>query len=131
MTNWLELRDLDLHHSELMAQYGGLPGSPNANGLAATLARPRRLLAIEPESTVFDSAAAYGFGFARNHVFPDGNKRVALAAMDVFLLLNGYDLVSDEAEAVVTVNLVAAGEISQEELSEWLEQHSTPLGDEI
>lgn len=128
---WLERRDIDLHYGELLAEHGGLPGPPNEGVLEATLARPQNLLAYEPERTIFEFAAAYGFGFARNHCFPDGNKRVALAAMDVFLTLNDYDLVADEAEAVVVVRTVAAGEMEQEELAEWLEANSSPLLDEI
>jgi len=129
LTDWLERRDVDLHYDELMAQYGGLLGQPNEGALAATLARPQQLLTYEPGSTLFDLAAAYGFGFARNHCFPDGNKRVALASMDVFLMLNGLDLVPDEAEAVAIVNAVAAGEFSQEDLAEWLERNTTPLAE--
>lgn len=110
-----------------MSQYGGLPGLLNESGLAATLARPQQQLAYEPRSTLCDLAASYGFGFARNHCFPDGNKRVALASMDVFLLLNGLDLVPDEAEAVAIVIAVAAGEYSQADLSEWLERNCVPL----
>ena len=49
--------------------------------------------------------------------------------MDVFLMLNGQDLIVDEAEAVVIVATVAAGDISQEELAEWLASHSSQLAD--
>ena len=124
---WLERRDIDLHHGELLADHGGLPGPPDEGALDATLARPQNLLAYQPESTIFELAASYGYGFACNHCFLDGNKRAALAAMDVFLAINGQDLVADEAEAVVVVNSVAAGELSQEELAEWLESNSSPL----
>jgi len=113
-----------------MSQYGGLPGLPNEDALAATLARPQQQLAYEPDSTVYDLAASYGFGFARNHCFPDGNKRVALASMDVFLMLNGIDLVSDEAETVVIINAVAAGEYSQSDLAEWLESNCSALAED-
>ena len=129
MTARLERRDIDLHHSEMMREYGGLPGLPNEDTLAATLARPQQLLGYEPDSTLFDLAAAYGFGLARNHCFPDGNKRIALAAMDVFLMLNGQDLVADEAEAVVITKAIAAGEFSQADLAEWLELNSTMLAE--
>jgi len=112
-----------------MAVHGGLQGTPNDDTLAAALARPQQLLSYEPESTLFDLAAAYGYGFARNHCFPDGNKRISLAAMDVFLMLNGQDLVPDEAEPVVIVNEVAADDFSQEDLAVWLEQNSTPLAE--
>ncbi len=130
MTAWLERRDVELHHEELMSQHGGLPGLPNEDTLAATLARPQQQLAYEPSSSLYELAASYGFGFARNHCFPDGNKRVALASMDVFLMLNGKDLVPDEAEAVVIVNAVAAGEYSQADLSEWLERNCVQLADD-
>lgn len=113
-----------------MSQFGGLSGLPDENALAATLARPQQLLGYEPDSTLFELAAAYGYGFARNHCFPDGNKRIALAAMDVFLMLNGQDLVPDEAEAVVIVEAVAAGEYSQSDLSEWLERNSAYLAED-
>ena len=112
-----------------MSQYGGLPGLPNEVALAATLARPQQQLAYEPSSTLYDLAASYGFGFARNHCFPDGNKRIALAAMDVFLMLNGRDLVPDEAEAVVIIGALAAGEYSQADFSEWLQNNSTDLAE--
>lgn len=129
MTDWLERRDVDYNYEYLMAEHGGLRGLPNEDALAATLARPQQLLAYEPESTLFELAAAYGYGFARNHCFPDGNKRLALAAMDAFLMLNGQDLVADEAEVVVIINEVAADEFSQEDLAGWLEQNSTPLAE--
>ena len=124
---WLERRDIDLYHGELLSEHGGLPGPPDEEALAATLARPQHLLTYEPGSTLFDLAAAYGYGFARNHCFPDGNNRVALAAMDVFLAINEIDLVPDEAEAVVIINTTAAGDLAQEELAEWLEGNSTAL----
>lgn len=127
MTDWLERRDVDYNYDILMGAHGGLKGLPNENALAATLARPQQLLAYQSESTLFDLAAAYGYGFARNHCYPDGNKRLALVAMDVFLMLNDIDLVADEAEAVVIVNEVAADEFSQEDLALWLEQNSRPL----
>ena len=127
MTDWLERRDVDVYYAAQITQHGGLQGLPNEDTLAATLARPQQLLSYKLESTLFDFAAAYGYGLARNHCLPDGNKRIALAAMDVFLMLNGHDLVPDEAEAVVIVNAIAADEFSHEDLAHWLEQNSTSL----
>ena len=129
MVEWLERRDVELFYESLMKLHGGLQGPADDDRLAATLARPQQLLSYEPESTLCDLAAAYGYGLARNHCFPDGNKRIALAAMDVFLMLNGLDLVADEAETVVIVNAVAADEFSQEELAQWLEQNSSSLAE--
>ncbi|HKJ63690.1 MAG TPA: type II toxin-antitoxin system death-on-curing family toxin [Hyphomicrobiales bacterium] len=127
MPVWLERRDIDFFYEELMSEFGGLPGPPKEDAPAATLARPQNQLGYEPSSSLYDLAASYGFGFARNHCFPDGNKRIALAATDIFLSLNAIDLVPDEAEAVVIVNALASGEYSQEDLAEWLENNSTGL----
>ena len=49
--------------------------------------------------------------------------------MDVFLMLNGQDLIVDEAEAVVIIATVAAGNVSQEDLAEWLASNSSQLAD--
>jgi len=125
----LDRRDIDLFHGDSLQRYGGLVGPPDEGVLESTLARPLNLLAYEPNRTIFDLAASYGYGFARNHCFPDGNKRVALAAMDVFLMINGLDLNADEAEAVVILNAVAAGNMSQEELSAWLAARSSQLAE--
>ena len=70
-----------------------------------------------------------GYGFARNHCFPDGNKGIALAAMDVFPMLNERDLIADEAETVVVIRDLAAGAMSQEALAQWLTVNSAPLPD--
>jgi death-on-curing protein len=126
---WLERRDIEYFHGDLLEKFGGLNGPSIEGALESTLARPHNLLGYEPERTIFDLAASYGYGFARNHCFPDGNKRIALAAMDIFLMTNGHDLNADEAEAVVIVQAVAAGNMSQEELSQWLASRSSPLAE--
>ena len=53
--------------------------------------------------------AAYGYALARGHCFTDGNKRVALVVIDVFLRMNGSELTASEPDAVVTLQALAAG----------------------
>ncbi|GBO55386.1 death on curing protein, Doc toxin [Pseudanabaena sp. lw0831] len=69
-------------------------------------------------------AAAYGYGFAKNHCFFDVNKQVSLAAVDVFLQLNGFELVADEDEAAAFFLGLAEqsgfAEVEQSRLSEWI-----------
>ena len=120
---WLESRDILYFHRELIAEHGGLPGPADTDKLESTLARPRNLAAYRDDATIHDLAASYGYGFARNHCFPDGNKRIALVAMDVFLMVNGYELTAEEADAVVTIRALAAGEISEADLSAWIHAH--------
>ncbi|PKM43059.1 MAG: type II toxin-antitoxin system death-on-curing family toxin [Gammaproteobacteria bacterium HGW-Gammaproteobacteria-1] len=126
---WISERAISAIHSELLREHGGLEGPVNDDMLGATLARPQQLQSYSnPPATLYQLAAAYGFGFARNHCFKDGNKRVALAAIDVFLQLNGHELIASEAEAVFTIQELAAGTIDADTLAIWVEANSRPLG---
>lgn len=123
---WLDERSARAFHSVLIAEHGGLDGMRDDNLLLSTLARPRNLQAHGTPS-LFEMAAALGFGLARNHPAADGNKRIALAAIDVFLQLNGWELVAAEPEAVVVISELAAGEIDEAELARWIEANAQPL----
>ena len=69
-------------------------------------------------------AAAYGVGLAKNHAFVDGNKRVAFLSIGLFLMLNGRELTATEVDATLTMIAVAAGEIDESTLAEWIRLHS-------
>ncbi len=114
-------------HSALVAEHGGLAGVLDKKKLESTLARPRNLLAYQPDSSLFSLAACYGFGFAKNHCFPDGNKRIALAAIDIFLQINGFELVAGEPEAVDTIRGLDMSESAEKELARWIEANSEEL----
>ncbi len=87
------------------------------------MARPENLAAYgEPD--VCDLAAAYGFGISRNHAFIDGNKRTGFVAAAMFLRLNGYQLVADDASKVLTMLAVAAGDISETDFAIWIRQQA-------
>lgn len=109
-------------HQLLLAEHGGSPGIRDKSLLDSALARPQQRLAYEPDSTLFELAAAYSFGIAKNHPFIDGNKRVALAVGAVFLELNGVELDAPEPEAVIMFEQLAAGNIAEAALAEWFER---------
>ena len=112
-------------HAELLAEYGGLDARCNEALLESALARPQQQYAYgDPAPTLIGLAAAYGFGLARNHSFSDGNKRIALAAMDVFLQLNGYEIDAPEVEAVAVIQDLAAGRFDEAALAAWLKARS-------
>lgn len=67
--------------------------------------------------------AAYAYGITRNHGLADGNKRTALVTADLFLMLNGYELVSSPADNVLTILGVADGTLSEEELTLWIREN--------
>ena len=115
-------------HGMLLTRFGGLDGRCDEAKLESALARPAQRLAYgEPPPTIAELAAECAFGIARNHPFTDGNKRVALAAADMLLWLNRFELRADEVETVVVVRSLAAGEIGVTELAAWLEKNSKPV----
>ena len=65
-------------------------------------------------------AAADAFGIAKNHSFIDGNKRAAFLSLITFLGLNGIDFLVEEAEAVVMIRGLAAGEIDEAGMARWI-----------
>jgi death-on-curing protein len=93
----------------------------------SALARPQNLAAYEACDDVARLAAAYTYGIARNHGFADGNKRTALVTAGLFLMLNGYELVSSPVENVMTVLSLADGSLSEEELKSWIRKHIKSL----
>ncbi|MCP5146353.1 MAG: type II toxin-antitoxin system death-on-curing family toxin [Gammaproteobacteria bacterium] len=111
-------------HQMLIAEHGGLPGVRDQALLDSALARPMRKATYESAATIHQLAAAYAYGIARNHPFTDGNKRVALTIAAVFLELNGYTLDASEAEAVIMFQRLAAGEVDEAALTEWLQENS-------
>jgi len=117
---WVGVATVRAIQAALVAEHGGLVGEPDANKLESALARaPNRFAYGDPSPTLGVLAAEYAFGLARNHPFPDGNKRVALMAAYAFLQINGARLVATELDAVATFRALAAGEVTLEELTAW------------
>lgn len=120
---WIDRRALELLHDESLATHGGASGLRDEGLLESALARPLNLVAYRsPE--VWDLAAAYGVGLAKNHAFVDGNKRAAFLAVGLFLALNGYRLTAPQADATLTMLAVAAGQMDEATFARWLRQHS-------
>lgn len=113
-------------HKMLIAGHGGLPGIRDQGLLDSALACPRQQAAYGKKSSVFQLAAAYSYGLARNHPFADGNKRIALTVAAVFLEINGYSLNAPEAEAVIIYQQLADGTLTEEALAEWIRGWSVP-----
>lgn len=120
---WLNKAVVIAVHEAQLAEHGGGAGVRDHNLLESALGRPENLAASgEPDAV--DLAAAYGFGIFRNHAFIDGNKRTGFVAAVMFLRLNGYQLVADDASKVLTVLAVAAGNITEAEFATWIRQHA-------
>ena len=116
---WLTSDLVKAIHERQLREFGGPPGIRDDGALESALGRPMNRWAYEGSDSA-ELAAAYAFGVARNHPFVDGNKRAALLSLVTFLGLNEIDLMADEAEAVVMIRDLAAGEVDEEGLTRWI-----------
>ena len=92
-----------------LREFGGPAGVRDAGALESALGRARNRWGYEG-GDLPRLAAAYAFGIARNHPFVDGNKRAALLAIVTFLGLNDIEFTASEAEAVIIIRRLAAGD---------------------
>ncbi len=123
--SWLTRRVVASIHQRQIQRHGGGHGTRDEGLLESALARPQNLEGYG-EPTVFDLAASYAYGLARNHPFVDGNKRTAFVASALFLRMNGQQLSASAAEAAVVFIRLAAGEFSEGELAEWFRRNAGP-----
>jgi death-on-curing protein len=118
---WLTPDLVKAIHARQLRLFGGPPGIRDEGASESALGRPiNRWTYEQAGSGLPELAAAYAFGIARNHPFVDGNKRAALLALVTFLGLNGIDFAADEAEAVVMIRGLAAGEVDEAGLTRWI-----------
>lgn len=122
---WITLQVALAIHEAQLAEHGGGEGVRDLGLLESALARPFNL-ATYGEPDLCWLAASLGFGLARNHPFVDGNKRTAFVAVEVFLGLNGLDLTAGDAECVVAMLDLAAGDLSEDDFATWLRDHTAP-----
>ena len=114
----------------MITTHGGLPGLRDESLLDSALARPKQRLAYSGKTDIAALAAVYAYGLARNHPFNDGNKRVAFMAMAVFAELNGREFNASEAEVVDVMLGLAAGELEEVQLTDWLRARLAELDPE-
>ena len=96
--------------------------------LESALRQPRLVFGGEElYPSLAEKAAVLGFTIIHHHSFIDGNKRTGHAALEIFLVLNGYELIAplDESEKIVLQ--VASGELSRDEFKAWIEHHLSPI----
>lgn len=118
---------VDAAHHDQLKQHGGLHGIRDENALESALARPRHRWEYEPDSDIFDLAAAYGFGLAANHGYSDGNKRIAFMAVYMFLGINDWDIVATDVEIVQLMLDLASSNRDETALAAWLREHGEPF----
>ena len=123
--HWIQANVVLAIHEMQLAEHGGGTGTRDAGLLDSALLRPQNL-ALYGSPDVVELAASYAFGLVRNHPFIDGNKRTAYVAAELFLGLNGFVLTASDAESVVNMLALAAGDIDEAAFAAWLRAHLAP-----
>lgn len=123
---YLTAYDLLVIHQALIERFGGMPGVTEAGFLRLETA------AAAPRQSAFgediypglpEKAAALAHAIMRNHPFSDGNKRVAVAALDIMVTQNGATLTADN-DALYAVAMTAANQMTREALIAWVRAHT-------
>ena len=125
MIRYLSLREVLVLHERVAAVSGGGVGVRDLGLLESAVAQPRQSFGgADLYPSIVEKAVALGFSLISNHPFVDGNKRVGHAALEVFLLLNGFELDApvDDQERIVLG--VASGEMTREEFARWVDAHA-------
>lgn len=120
---WLTRSVVEVLHADQIREHGGKPGVRDVPLLESALARPRRAWEYDEDADIAALAAEYGFGLAKNHPFADGNKRIALVATNVFLLINGYEIDAHEAEVVNAMLRLADGRLTRSRFAQWIRKY--------
>jgi len=125
---YLSLAEVLELHRLVVEQAGGATGLRDLGALESAVAQPRATFGgADLYSSLAEKAAALGFSLALNHPCVDGNKRVAHAALETFLVLNGYELAAAVDDAERTMLALAGGELPRERFVVWVEAHPTPI----
>jgi len=112
----------------MMETSGGTFGIFSLDMLESAIAQPRATFGgKELYPTVVEKAAALGFSLVMNHPFVDGNKRIGHAAMEAFLVMNGYEIVASLDEQEGTILQLAASNMDRDAFARWLKEHIKPL----
>lgn len=125
MMRYLSLAEVTELHRLVIEAFGGAHGIRDLGALESALAQPRMSFGGEDlYPTLVEKAAALGFSLVRNHPFLDGNKRVGHAAMETFLVLNGFEVAADAVEQEHLMLALAAGELDRSSFLDWLRAHA-------
>jgi death-on-curing protein len=126
---YLTLAEVLFIHERVLGQSGGGSGIRDLSALESAMSQPKATVGgIDAYPSLVEKAAALCYSLCSNHPFVDGNKRVAHAAMETFLILNGRELPSTVDEQEELILGVAAGAIRHEELLAWLRDHTVEAG---
>ena len=120
----LSKEQIMLLHSQIIAATGGSDGLRDEDLLESAINAPfQEFDGKEVYPSIQQKAARLGFGLIKNHAFIDGNKRIGVHAMLVFLSLNKIELSYTQKELSDIIIQVASGQSVFDDLLQWILSH--------
>ena len=117
----LTLAEVVRLHDQIRRASGGASGIRDLGALESAIAQPKATSeGRDLYPTLLEKAAALGFSLVQNHPFVDGNKRVAHAAVETLLVLNGFELGASVDEQERLMVELASGRVSRDKFVSWL-----------
>jgi death-on-curing protein len=121
VSRYLSVSEVIEINAEMVSKFGGIHGLRESGALQSAVGR----LESGYYADAIEEAAALFESLSQNHPFLDGNKRTAITATGVFLLLNGYRLLFDDLEAYKwLIGLYETGRVDKATIERWLRQHA-------
>jgi len=121
---YLTLEEVLELYRRIIEQSGGSLGIRDAGALESAIAQPRMTFGGDDlYPSLIEKASAIGFSLIKNHPFVDGNKRIGHAAIETFLVVNGFEIIATVEEQEIIILALAAGEMTREDFTEWLRGH--------
>jgi death-on-curing protein len=121
---YLTLSEVLELHRQIIGQSGGAMGLRNLGGLESAIAQPRMTFdGSDLYPTIAEKASALGYSLIQNHPFIDGNKRTGHAAMEVFLVLNSFEIQATVDEQEQVILQVASGDLERDNFTIWIQEH--------
>jgi len=125
---YLTLSEVLELHRRVIELTGGVDGLRDLAGVESAVVQPQMTFdGDELYPSLIDKAAAICFSLVLNHPFVDGNKRIGHAAMETFLLLNGYELSANVDDAESLFLKLAGGDVERSELVGWIAANAAPI----
>jgi death-on-curing protein len=124
MTRYLSLVEILELHKLIIASTGGARGVRDLGALESAVNQPRLTFdQTDLYPDILSKAASLCFSLVMNHPFIDGNKRVGHAAMETFLVLNGFEICAEVDEQERLILGLASGKVSRQQFTAWLHDH--------
>ena len=122
------IQDIYELHNQLEDAFILSSGIRDENLLASAVNTPfQTFMRKDLYPSIYDKAAQLCYGIVKNHPFTDGNKRTALHSMYVYLIINGFDITATQQAVEDLIIDVAAGNMTNTELTEWLRENTIKI----